>query len=283
MKPPAAPAPPHPPLLRTEGLAVRTGGKTILKDVSFAVGRGELIALAGANGAGKSTLLRTIAGLSGHGFAGTVEIAGRPLSAYTPRRLARQVCYVAQSPGNPPPFTVGELVRLARYAHDDPPARAGADDPAGRAVAEALAMTGMEAFRGRPLPSLSGGERQMAFLASALAQEAELLLLDEPGAFLDIGHQEALLTLLAGLHRQRRATIIFATHDINAALHASRRVLGLAGGRLVHDGPPGRLAEPGALWTLYGRDFTFVRHPETGRMTVAAAGAEAARRLESPP
>ena len=96
---------------------------------------------------------------------------------------------------------------------------------------------------------------------------------------MDVGHQEELLTLLARLHRERRATILFATHDINAALHASRRVLGLAAGRLVYDGPSDSLVDPGALRAIYGRAFEFVQHPKTGRRTVAAVGAEAARWL----
>lgn len=302
----------NPPWLSVRGLGRRVGRRALLDDVSFELRPGELVALVGPNGAGKSTLVKCLAGLIDD-YHGDIEIEGRPLARYRPRERARKVCYVAQAGDRPPPFTVREFVRLARYAHDDDGAGFGVrDDPGDGTVAppasagdrrrrrdeldalaiglracgdydaveDALERTGMTPFAERLMSTLSGGERQMAALAAALAQEAGLLLLDEPAAFLDLRHQETILELLANLHRERGQTCLMVTHDVNAALHASRRVLALREGRLLYDGPADGLADGRLLSSVFDTDFAFVTHPLSGKRTVASVGAKAARRLD---
>ena len=253
------------PILELEGFSLERNGRPVLRDVTFTVARGERVAVLGPNGAGKSTLLQCLTRILGGG-RGRARVDGRPLESYGQRELARRTAYVPQAEGRPAPFTVREFVEMARYAHLGPMAPVRSEDR--RAVERALADAEVTSLAERPLDMLSGGERQKAWLAAALAQEADLLLLDEPTAFLDPPRQADILRMLARVHAERGTTMLFVTHDLNqAAAHASRAIA-LREGAIVFDGPVDGLLRVDVLRSVYAHEFVMGAHPRTGRVVV---------------
>jgi iron complex transport system ATP-binding protein len=238
-------------------------GRDVLRDVSFGLASGELVALCGPNGAGKSTLLRLLIGL--HAPAGgRVELGGAPLGALRRREIARRVVLLPQESPPELPLTVRETVALGRLPHLGrfEPERAG--DQA--AVASALAATDTATLAERPMTELSGGERHRVHLARALAQEAPVLLLDEPIAGLDLVHQLQALELLRATVGAGRAAVV-ALHDLSLAARFCDRVLLLAEGRLVADAPPGDVLTEETLARVFGVRAQ-VRADEQGRPVV---------------
>jgi len=231
-----------------EGVTVRLGGRAVVHGVTATVERGEWVALIGPNGAGKTTLLRAIAGLVSH--EGTVALVGRDAAHLDRRERARLLAVVPQTPETPPWLTVAEYVLMGRTPHLGPLAREGAADR--EAAAQALDRLDLGAFAERQLGTLSGGERQRAVVARALAQEAAVVLLDEPTAALDIGHQQQALELLDGLREDGGLTLVAAMHDLTLAAQYADRVLLLSEGRIVADGTPRDVLTEAALAEHYG-------------------------------
>jgi len=223
-------------------------GAPVFRDVSFAIGAGELVGLCGPNGAGKSTLLRLLLGLHAPS-SGRVTLAGTPLDAMSRRQIARQAALLPQDAPADVPLSVREAVALGRLPHLGRLQPESAADL--EAVARALAATDMSAFADRPITQLSGGERHRAHLARALAQEAPLLLLDEPIAGLDIAHQLAAMDLLRATAGDGRAVLV-ALHDLPLAARRCDRILLLAGGTLVADAPPAQVLTPETLARVFG-------------------------------
>ncbi|HEX6739666.1 MAG TPA: ABC transporter ATP-binding protein [Vicinamibacteria bacterium] len=222
------------PLLEAREVVLSRGTRRVLHGVSLAVHAGEALALVGPNAAGKSTLVRALAGLADPDW-GQVLVQGRPLPAWDRDALARAVALVAPDEERPPALTVRERVALGRYPHRGPFRPLTAADEA--AVDRALEQTGITALASRRLGTLSAGERQLAALARGLAQEPQVLLLDEPGAHLDIGHVLGLFRVLDGV-RACGVAVLAVVHDLpRAAAWASRMVL-LADGRVAAEGPP---------------------------------------------
>jgi iron complex transport system ATP-binding protein len=218
----------------TADLRVALAGTPILHGLDLRVARGEWVTVIGPNGAGKSTLLRAVGGVLR--FTGSVRLFGRELPELRRRERAQLVATVAQTPVVPPGMAVRDYVLLGRHPYIRLLGRESAADLA--AVEEVLSLLDLTGFAGRALATLSGGERQRVFLARALAQEAPLLLLDEPTSALDIGHQQEVLELVDGLRHSRRLTVLATMHDLSIAGEYADRLLLLAGGRLVADGPP---------------------------------------------
>lgn len=241
------------------------GRKEILRDVSFSVRRGEYVSLIGPNGAGKTTLLKCLDRIY-RGGNGEVSICGRALRHYSQRELARLVSYVPQPDGRLPPFTVEQFVTLGRYPYLSPFASVSRDDRA--AVQAAMQRTGTTGFASRQLQTLSGGERQQVYIAAALAQGAEILLLDEPTAFLDYRHQAEIRTLLRAVNRQSGVTVLAVTHDVNTAALDSDRVVALTEGRMAFCGTREELMQSEVLARIYSTAFLLVPHPETHLPTV---------------
>ena len=254
----------RPPLVEVAGFCLSLGGKDILRDVSFDVAEGEYVSIIGPNGAGKTTLLKSIIRILGGG-TGEIRVAGRALGDYTQRELARLVGYVPQADGRMFPFTVREFVMMGRYPHLSPFSSTSPKDEA--AAARAMEMTGSAPFANRHLDTLSGGERQGAFVAAALAQGARLLLLDEPTTFLDPLHEANISRVLRRVNREGGVTVVAVTHDVNAAAIRSDRVVALVGGSVVFSGPGRDLMTDDVLECVYGKRFVMVEHP-TARMPV---------------
>lgn len=221
-------------ILEARGVVVRRGSRVVLHGVDLAVHPGEALALLGPNAAGKSTLVQALCGLLPVA-AGEVRLSDRPLPAWDRDALARTVAFVSASDDAPPMLTVEDRAALGRYPHRGPFRPLTAHDR--DAVARALQSTGTTALARRRLDTLSAGERQLAALARGLAQEPRVLLLDEPGAHLDVGHQLQLFRALDGV-RARDVAVLAVVHDLQRAAAWAERVIVLADGRVAAEGPP---------------------------------------------
>jgi iron complex transport system ATP-binding protein len=234
--------------LELRGVTVELGGRAVVDRVDATVADGEWVALIGPNGAGKTTLLRALARLVP--FAGEIELDGRPLVELGRGELARLVAVVPQEPSTPPWMTVAEYVLLGRTPHLGPLAKEGARDR--DAAARALARLDLLPFVGRRLGTLSGGEKQRVVVARALAQEAAIVLLDEPTAALDIGHQQQALDLLDGLRAESGLTLVSAMHDLTLAAQYADRMVMLDAGRVVAEGTPTDVLTAAVIARHYG-------------------------------
>jgi ABC-type cobalamin/Fe3+-siderophores transport system ATPase subunit len=221
-------------LLEARDLVVERGRSTVLQGASLCLHEGEALALVGPNAAGKSTLLRTMAGLL-KAKAGVVSLRGKPFEAWKRDAWARAVALVAAEEDGAPTLAVADRVALGRYPHRGPFRPLTARDH--EAVDHALARAGIEHLARRPLGTLSAGERQLAALARGLAQEPEVLLLDEPASHLDIGHQLRLFAVLDEV-RRRGVAVLAVVHDLQRAGAWAERMALLAEGRVIDEGPP---------------------------------------------
>jgi iron complex transport system ATP-binding protein len=220
-----------------EEVTVEIGAAPILHAISASVEPSEWVCLIGPNGAGKTTLLRAVAGLLG--YSGSISLSGRGVAALGRGELSRRVAFVPQVPVMPVDMTVIEYVLLGRTPHIGYLGSEGRRDR--DAAGRALLRLDLAGLAWRPLGSLSGGERQRAVLARALAQEAPLLLLDEPTASLDVGRQQQALELVDALRRSEGLTVFSAMHDLTLAGQYAERLLLIAGGRLAASGTPGEV------------------------------------------
>jgi iron complex transport system ATP-binding protein len=236
----------------------RLGKKQILRDVSFCVRAGEYLSIVGPNGAGKTTLLKCLDRIY-TGGTGQIEIFSRPLASYGQKELARRVSYVPQADGRVFPFTVAEFVLMGRYPYLSPFSTITREDR--EAVRQALKQTATSKLADRQLDTLSGGERQKVYIAGALAQGADVLLLDEPTTFLDYRHQAEVRDLLARANRQSGVTVVAVTHDVNRAVLDSNRIVALREGTVVFSGSPTEIMRTDVIESIYGTSVLLADHP----------------------
>ncbi len=264
---------PKEPFLSVERLAFDAGKTPILRDVSFAVARGERVALVGANGVGKTTTLRCVGRLL-ETWRGEIRLDGVSTRRFPRRELAKKIAFVRQISGSFASFTARRFVELGRLPYLRP--LAPLSDADQTAVAEALARTGAERFAARTLDSLSGGERQKVLIAAAFAQEPELLILDEPTTFLDYRSQDEISAAISAWAADKKATVLETTHDLNRAALTADRIVALARGIVAFDGPAPEIATPQALAAVFGVSLPTVPHPTTGvpMIVPAAPGVE---------
>ena len=245
------------------------GRPHILDRVSLTVERGDLVGILGPNGSGKTTFLKTLGGsLRPHG--GTVTLDGRPIGDWSRREIARRIAVVPQDTHAPFDFTVFDIVLMGRFPHLGTFALEGPEDLA--IARRALEATGTADLETRAFSTLSGGEKQRVVIASALAQGSPLLLLDEPTASLDIGHQFEVETLLARLNADSGVTMVLCTHDLNFAAALCHRLVLLREGRVLASGPTADVLTSDTVRALYGVDADVQRHAQSGRLNVVALG-----------
>jgi iron complex transport system ATP-binding protein len=225
------------------------GRREVLRGVDLALRPGELVALIGPNGSGKTTLLRLLTGQL-RPDAGVAQFEGRSLMEWSRDALARRVAVLPQHLELPAGFRVTELVEMGRAPHARSLFGSTADDE--RAVRRALVDADALELADRHADQLSGGERQRVLVAMALAQEPELLLLDEPTLHLDLAHQVALLSAIRRLRAQRGLTVLAVLHDLNLAAAFAPRVVVLAEGRVAADGPPAEVLSPALVERVFG-------------------------------
>lgn len=245
-------------------------GKKVLHGASLELAPGQVVSLLGANGAGKSTLLRIALGLLPP-LRGEVRLGGRALSDYPRRELAGHLAYVPQVHATPFPYSVRQVVLMGRLPATGMFGAPGRQD---QAIAEqAMERLGISALAERPYTEVSGGERQMALIARALAQGSRLLILDEPATGLDYGNQIALLELLRRLAADGYG-ILKTTHHPDHVLASSDRVAILQDGRIIADGSPAEVMSASLLSELYGVAITPVRLPDGRTVILPAAAAQ---------
>ena len=251
-------------LLAVEELEVRIGRKVLVTGVSLKVASGEVVGLVGPNGAGKSTLLRAISGVQ-QLAAGTVRIEGALTADLARRAFAQRVAVVQQIPEAPSGMRVADLVLLGRHPHLGWFERESARDT--QIARRAMSRAGCLEFADREVGTLSGGERRRAFIARALAQEPDLLLLDEPTANLDTGAQAEICQLLRELAADDVGVLV-VLHDLTLAASTCDRVVLLADGRVIDVGTPDEVITSEHVARMYGGGVAVLRHPEDGRPIV---------------
>ena len=240
-------------------VTVRIGNAVIVRDVSIDVPAGGWVSVVGPNGAGKTTLLRAVAGLIA--FDGSIEVASESIAGLSPRERARSVAVVPQDPIVPFGLSVLDYVLLGRTSHIG---RFGIEGPRDVAIArDVLHQLELSPLAQRPIETLSGGERQRTVLARALAQEAPVLLLDEPTTALDIGHQQEVLDLVDELRRQRGLTVLSTMHDLTLAAQYAESLVLLDRGSIVVSGTADRVLTEDNLSRYYGARVRVVRDGDT--------------------
>lgn len=241
-------------LIESRGLGhIYPGGVEALADLDLSISPGDLVCILGPNGAGKSTLLKALAGLLPI-TAGNVTWRGEAMEAWAPRHRARRLAFVPQSLMALPEVTVRTFVAQGRYSHQGVFARATPEDR--QAVDQAMSQADLLDLADRPLPELSGGQRQRCLVARALAQQAELLLIDEPTNALDPEHQIAIFELIESLAHEKRAVAV-VTHDLNLASQFASRIVLMDGGRKVADGTVNEVLQRSVLEPVYGSGLRY--------------------------
>jgi iron complex transport system ATP-binding protein len=271
--PTAAPAPadasPSTSRLRAERVVLGYDDRTVVDGVDLQVPDGRVTVVVGANACGKSTLLKGLARLL-RPRGGTVLLDGRDLHRTPTREVARHLGLLPQSPVAPEGITVGDLVARGRSPHQLWWQQWTPEDEA--AVERALAATDVAALADRAVDELSGGQRQRVWLAMALAQETEVLLLDEPTTYLDLAHQVEVLDLVSELNAREGRTVVMVLHDLNHAARYADHVVAMKDGAVVAEGPPAEVITPALVREVFGLACVVVPCPVSGRPLVVHQG-----------
>jgi iron complex transport system ATP-binding protein len=234
--------------LSSENLALAYEQNEVIRDLSLKIPTQQITALVGPNGSGKSTLLRGLARLM-KPERGAVYLDGQAIHQLPTKQVAKQLAVLPQGPEAPDGLAVRELVAFGRFPYQGFFGISDEDDDA--RIDSALSITGMDQLADRMLGELSGGQRQLAWIAMALAQDTQVLLLDEPTTFLDMAHQLEVLEVLARLHREQRRTIVMVLHDINQAARYSQFMVALVAGQIVATGSPREIVNPAILARVF--------------------------------
>lgn len=264
--PPTATATPASARLAARALSLSYDKRPVAVNLSLDIPNGGLTVIVGPNACGKSTLLKALARTL-KPVAGTVMLDDQPISAQPSRAVARQLAMLPQNPVAPDGITVRDLVRRGRYPHQGSFSRFSATDE--RAVNDALTATETLELADRHLSELSGGQRQRAWIALVLAQETELLLLDEPTTFLDIAHQYEVLNLCARLHQNGR-TVAVVLHDLNQAARYATHLVVMSRGEIVAQGNPSEILTAELIDRVFGLSAIIITDPESGTPLVVA-------------
>jgi iron complex transport system ATP-binding protein len=235
--------------IAAEHLEYAYGRNPVLKDISFAVPKGDFFIIIGPNGSGKTTLLKLLAGIH-KPRSGGIEVNGKPLQEYSRKALSRSVAYVPQMIQTDFPFTVREVVLMGRSPHLGMLGLEGKEDI--ELAEKAMGFTEVRHLANRKLNQLSGGECQRAYIARAICQQTRIILLDEPTASLDLAHQVRIMDLMERLQKEKGITVVMVSHDVNLAAMYGSQVLLLKDGRLLHMGAPGEVMQYATLEDAYG-------------------------------
>ena len=237
--------------IQVKDLTVAYEDKVIIENMNLSIPKGEISIIIGANGCGKSTLLKTIARIL-KPKKGNIFIHGKNVKESKPKALAREMAVLPQSPVCPDGLTVKELIAYGRFPHQKTMAGLSIHD--NEMIEWAMKETGLTEFADRPVDSLSGGQRQRAWIAMTLAQETDLILLDEPTTYLDMSYQLEVLLLLQKLNREKKITIVIVLHELNNACRFANHIIGLKKGKVVCEGKPSDVITTKSLREIYGID-----------------------------
>ncbi len=259
----------HARTLEAQSLTLAYGARTVVEELDLALAPGKITAIVGANGCGKSTLLRALARLISP-RAGQVLLDGKELHRQHPKEVARVLGLLPQSPIAPEGIVVADLVGRGRHPHQKLLAGWSTEDY--DAVAAALEATHTTDLADRPVDELSGGQRQRVWIAMALAQSTDILLLDEPTTFLDVAHQVEVLDLLYDLNARRGTTIVMVLHDLNLAARYADVLVAVSEGRVYASGPPADVVTPTLVSDVFGLDSEVIPDPISGTPLVLPKG-----------
>jgi len=244
-------------------------GKMILDEITLQIPSNQISVIIGANGCGKSTLLKTLANLI-KPASGEVILDGRPIRTIASKQLARVVGLLPQSPIVPEGITVADLVGRGRYPHQSLFGTWSNQDY--EAVAEAMEMMNITELANRSIDELSGGQRQRVWIAMALAQQTDILFLDEPTTYLDITYQIEILDLLTDLNRKHGTTIVMVLHDINLSARYADYLFALREGKLIAEGKPSEVITSQLIKDVFGLDCTIIQDPVTNSPSIVPIG-----------
>ncbi|MDU2242223.1 MAG: ABC transporter ATP-binding protein [Paenibacillus sp.] len=256
-------------LFQAEQLVAGYENKTVIHGVDLAIPSHQISVMIGANGCGKSTLLKTLAWLI-KPTSGNITLDGKPLAKIPPKPLARILGLLPQSPIVPEGITVADLVGRGRFPHQS--LFGGWTKKDYEAVAEAMRIMNITEYANHHIDELSGGQRQRVWIAMALAQQTDILFLDEPTTFLDITYQVEILDLLTDLNRQQGTTIVMVLHDINLSARYADHIFALHQGRLVAEGKPEEVITSERVKDIFGLDCTVIKDPVSGSPLVVPKG-----------
>lgn len=255
--------------LVVDGVTLAYGDRVVAEAIDLAVPPGRITVIVGANACGKSTLLRAMARLLPP-RSGRVVLDGKDLHRMPTKQVARTLGLLPQSPTAPEGIAVADLVARGRHPHQGFLSRWTAEDDA--AVAEALRTTDIVGLADRSVDELSGGQRQRAWIAMALAQQTDVLLLDEPTTFLDITHQIEVLDLLTDLNRERGTTVVMVLHDLNLAARYADHLVAVAAGRVHAAGNPAEVLTAEVVREVFGLESRVEPDPVSGAPMVLPIG-----------
>lgn len=247
--------------LHTTELNIGYGDTAIVNDLNLTVPTGQITALVGANGSGKSTILKTMARLM-KPKSGGVLLDGQSIHSQSTKQVAKQLAILPQNPTAPDGLTVSELVAYGRFPHQKGFGTMTSEDKS--IIQWSIEVTGMTDFYDRPVDQLSGGQRQRAWIAMALAQQTEILFLDEPTTFLDMAHQLEVLHLLHKLNKEEGRTIIMVVHDLNHASRYAHHIVAIKSGTVISEGTPQQVMTKDVLRKVFGIEADIVPDPRTG-------------------
>jgi len=255
--------------LRAENVTLNYGGRDIVANLSVEIPDGKVTVIVGANACGKSTLLRGLSRLL-RPASGRVMLDGRDIHSVPSKEIARVVGILPQSPIAPEGITVRDLVARGRYPHQGWFQQWSAADEA--AVEHALEATDTAQLASRRIEELSGGQRQRVWIAMALSQDPDILLLDEPTTFLDVRHQLDALDVLARLNRERRTTVVMVLHELNLAARYADHMVLMAGGRIIAEGEPSEVVTAERMREAFGLESRIIADPVSGSPMVIPEG-----------
>lgn len=247
--------------LTTSSLDIAYDDRLIVQDLNIAIPQGKITALVGANGSGKSTILKTMARIMNPSY-GSVLLDGKSIHKQSTKEIAKQLAILPQNPTAPDGLTVAELVSYGRFPYQKGFGSMSKED---RSVVQwAIEATVMAEFADRPVDQLSGGQRQRAWIAMALAQETDILFLDEPTTFLDMAHQLEVLHLLQKLNASNNRTVVMVVHDLNHAARYAHHMIAIKSGSVVGEGTPSEVITQDIMREVFNIEADIVSDPRTG-------------------
>ena len=265
--------------LEARDLVLSYADRTVVDGLSVQLPAGKITVIVGANACGKSTLLRGLARLL-KPASGVVELNGRNINAMPSREVARTLGLLPQTPNAPDGITVADLVGRGRYPHQGWFRQWNAKDD--DAVAAALEATGTLELAGRDIDELSGGQRQRVWIAMALAQQTDILLLDEPTTFLDVTHQVEVLDLVTDLNRRAGTTVVIVLHDLNLAARYADHLIAMKDGRIAAQGTPAEIVTEELVQDVFGLESAVIPDPVSGTPMVVPVGRHHSRPAPAP-
>lgn len=246
------------PLFHIDNLTYSINGKDILNSLSLDILEGDFLSIIGPNGGGKTTLIKCLIQIIKYKF-GEILFDNLPIHNFKAKEIAKRISYVPQVSDSAFPFTAKEFLMLARYPHLSRFTSTQSKDI--KAVEEAFRLTETSSLSSRMMNTLSGGEKQMVFIAAALAQGGDVIILDEPATFLDPKHEHKIYQILHKIHAQSNKTIISVTHNINSAILYSDKIAILKAGKIIFSGNSEDVTNGTILEETYNKNFTFIKHP----------------------